>query len=58
MLYLHGENDGCVGSEVARAAQAISPANVRYEFVANAGHFMQLEQPQRVNDLILDFLAT
>ncbi|NBO06250.1 MAG: alpha/beta hydrolase, partial [Actinobacteria bacterium] len=25
--------------------------------VANAGHFMQLEQPQRVNQLIVDFLA-
>ncbi|NDC11158.1 MAG: alpha/beta hydrolase [Actinobacteria bacterium] len=25
--------------------------------MANAGHFMQLEQPQRVNQLIVDFLA-
>ncbi|MFM7526069.1 MAG: alpha/beta fold hydrolase [Actinomycetota bacterium] len=35
----------------------MSPANVRYEFVADAGHFMQLEQPQRVNELIVDFVA-
>jgi pimeloyl-ACP methyl ester carboxylesterase len=57
LLYLHGENDGCVGREVAEAARAMSPANVRYEFVAGAGHFMQLEQPERVNELIVDFVA-
>ncbi len=57
LLYLHGEDDGCVGREVAEAARAISPANVRYEFVAQAGHFMQLEQPTRVNELIVGFVA-
>jgi pimeloyl-ACP methyl ester carboxylesterase len=57
LLYLHGKNDGCVGLEVAEAARAMSPAHVRYEMVANAGHFMQLEQPQRVNELILGFVT-
>lgn len=57
LLYLHGDDDGCVGREVAEAARAISPANVRYEFVAQAGHFMQLEQPTRVNELIVGFVA-
>lgn len=57
LLYLHGDDDGCVGREVAEAARAISPANVRYEFVAQAGHFMQLEQPARVNELIVGFVA-
>ena len=57
LLYLHGEDDGCVGREVAEAARAMSPANVRYEFVAKAGHFMQLEQPARVNELIVGFVA-
>jgi len=57
LLYLHGQDDGCVGLEVAEAARAMSPAHVRYEMVANAGHFMQLEQPQRVNDLILGFVT-
>ncbi|MFZ9707057.1 MAG: alpha/beta fold hydrolase [Ilumatobacteraceae bacterium] len=56
LLYLHGENDGCIGREVAEAARGMSPANVRYEFIEKAGHFMQLEQPSRVNALILDFL--
>ena len=57
LLYLHGENDGCIGREVAEAARAMSPANVSYAFVADAGHFMQLEQPERVNDLIVNFVA-
>ena len=57
LLYLHGENDGCIGREVAEAARAMSPANVSYAFVADAGHFMQLEQPERVNELIVNFVA-
>lgn len=57
LLYLHGEKDGCVGREVAEAARASSPSNVRYEFIADAGHFLQLEQPRRVNDLIVRFVS-
>jgi len=57
LLYLHGENDGCIGREVAEAARAMSPTNVSYAFVADAGHFMQLEQPERVNELIVNFVA-
>ena len=29
----------------------------RYERIEGAGHWMQLEQPERVNALLLDFLA-
>jgi pimeloyl-ACP methyl ester carboxylesterase len=56
MLYLHGENCGCVGIEIAKAAQASAPAHVRFEYIANAGHFVQVEQPNLVNQLIVDFL--
>ena len=28
----------------------------RYERIEGAGHWMQLEQPERVNALLLDFL--
>lgn len=55
LLYLHGMNDGCIGVDVAQAAREMSPGNVRVEFVADAGHFMQLEQPDEVNALIVDF---
>jgi pimeloyl-ACP methyl ester carboxylesterase len=57
LLYLHGENDGCIGREVAEAAQAMMPDNVQFAYVKNAGHFMQLEQPERVNQLIADFIS-
>jgi pimeloyl-ACP methyl ester carboxylesterase len=56
-LYLHGANDGCVGAEIAAASAAEAPANVRYETVMDAGHFLQLEQPTVVNELITEFLA-
>lgn len=29
----------------------------RYERVEDAGHWLQLDQPERINRLLLDFLA-
>ncbi len=58
VLYLHGENDGCIGIEVARDAASKAPANARVELVAHAGHFMQLEQPEKVNQLILNWIMS
>ena len=57
LLYLHGANDGCIGAEVVEAAKSMSPANVKFEIVKDAGHFLQLEQPQKVNKLICDFIT-
>jgi len=57
LLYLHGANDGCIGVDVVESAKKIAPINVKFEVVAAAGHFLQLEQPKVVNKLICDFLA-
>ena len=57
LLYLHGTNDGCIGAEVVEAAKSMSPANVQFAIVNDAGHFLQLEQPQKVNKLICDFIT-
>jgi len=57
-LYLHGVDDGCMGIELAdRAASILSSNGSRMERVDGTGHFLHLEAPDRVNNLILDFVA-
>jgi len=58
LLYLHGENDGCIGTEVARDAAKRAPSNARVEIIQGAGHFMQLEQPAKVNKLIVNWITS
>lgn len=56
-LYLHGADDGCLGSElVGGAAAALPAAGSRVEIVEGAGHFLHLERPDVVNPLIIDFV--
>lgn len=55
-LYLHGRDDGCMGVETAEQTRESCPW-VDVEIVDDAGHFLQLEQPRRVNDLILEFVT-
>lgn len=57
-LYLHGRNDGCMGVEWAESALTFLPAEgSRVEIVEDAGHFLQVEQPDLVNRLIIDHLT-
>lgn len=56
-MYLHGENDGCVGVEVARMANEMYPA-MKVNVVKNAGHFLQLEQPEIVNNHIINWVTS
>jgi pimeloyl-ACP methyl ester carboxylesterase len=56
-LYLHGRNDGCIGAEVAELAASMAPPNVTFEIVDGAGHFLHLEQPDHVNQRIIEFLG-
>lgn len=58
LLYLHGRNDGCMAPWIAETTPScLTVDGSRAEMVADAGHFLQLEQPEVVNRLILDFLA-
>lgn len=57
-LYLHGADDGCIGLEVSRDAAAHAPSHVRFAEIEGAGHFIQLEKPDEVSRLILDFLRS
>jgi pimeloyl-ACP methyl ester carboxylesterase len=57
-LYLHGETDGCFPAPDRAALEAALPvAGSRAELVADAGHFLQYEQPDRVAAAICEFLS-
>jgi pimeloyl-ACP methyl ester carboxylesterase len=57
-LYLHGRNDGCIGVEVADGSGAFLTApGSRVEIVDGAGHFLHLERPDVVNELVVGFLT-
>lgn len=60
ILYLHGRDDGCLSAEASggeTGALAHLPPGSRVELVDRAGHFLQLERPEIVNRLVLDWLA-
>lgn len=58
LLYLHGRDDGCMSAELASTApEHLTVDGSRFVLVEDAGHFLQLEQPEQVNAEILRFLA-
>lgn len=57
VLYLHGRNDGCVTIDLAEAAGQRLPAGSRFVGLDEAGHFIQLERPTAVNDLIGEWIG-
>ena len=57
LLCLHGADDGSLQVEYAEHAATRLPASARLEVVPGAGHFLQLEQPHVVNELVADFLT-
>ncbi len=57
ILYLQGDACGCVlMSTVGEPLTLLAPGS-RYEVIDGAGHFAQLEQPERVNALVSEWLA-
>ena len=57
-LYLHGNDDGCMTPEFTPWVRDGLPPGSDLRIVEGAGHFLQLEQPETVGRLIVDFLAT
>lgn len=58
LLYLHGEQDGCIAIDerVLAAVPSAAGAGSEARFVKGAGHFMLVAQPDLVNGQIIDFL--
>jgi pimeloyl-ACP methyl ester carboxylesterase len=55
-LVIWGERDRFIGAELAEPLPRLVP-NARVERVPEAGHFVQSEAPERVNELLGAFLA-
>lgn len=55
-LHLHGADDGCLQAAIAERAATRLPDGAEIRVVADAGHFLQLEQPDIVNDAISTFI--
>jgi pimeloyl-ACP methyl ester carboxylesterase len=58
LLYLHGRNDGVFPARLAALAENALGPRGKLLFVEDAGHFLQLQQPKKVNDLVLDWLRS
>lgn len=57
-LYLHGQNDGCISSQWVEAAlEHLSPGSHALR-IADAGHFLHLEKPAEVTQLIRQWVTT
>jgi len=57
LLYLHGENDGCIGTEVAESSRAMVGDDATIEILPGLAHFLHLEAPDLVNNRILEFIS-
>jgi pimeloyl-ACP methyl ester carboxylesterase len=57
-LSLHGERDGCMGAKLAATQTDLLVPGSRFELIEGVGHFMQLEDPARVNALIGDWIGS
>ncbi len=56
-LYIHGEQDACIGVEVSQGMEKRFSGEFHQVVVSHAGHFVHQERPKMVNQLILEFLA-
>lgn len=56
-LYLHGEDDGCAQAEIGRMHADRLPDGSHFEAIPGVGHFLHLEDPDRVNSLIAEWIG-
>ncbi|MBD8506215.1 alpha/beta fold hydrolase [Hoyosella sp. G463] len=56
ILYLHGERDTCVRADLGASTPDHLPPASKARVVKGLGHFLHLEEPDRVNGAILRFV--
>jgi pimeloyl-ACP methyl ester carboxylesterase len=56
-LLLMGGNDGCVAPEMAEGAEQAFAASYRTEVLQGVGHFLHLERPDLVSELVRSWLG-
>ena len=56
-LYLHGANDGCIGANLSEGMENFFD-HLEIKILPDCGHFLHLEKPEEVNQIILDFLSS
>jgi len=54
-LLISGENDGCIGPKMYERYGSAFAGQADFHIVEGAGHFMHLEKPEEVGQLISDF---
>jgi pimeloyl-ACP methyl ester carboxylesterase len=57
-LYLHGRDDGSATPRFARWTEKVLPAGSDVAIVEHAGHFLQLDEPNKVSELVLKFIGS
>jgi pimeloyl-ACP methyl ester carboxylesterase len=56
VLYLHGQEDGCIGVRWSEGMEAFCDAGLERHVIPEAGHFLHLEAPETVQNLVEHFL--
>ncbi len=57
-LHLHGVDDGCMGVESTEGSARFHEARYELALIEGAGHFLQREKPEEINERLVRFLGS
>jgi len=59
-LHIHGSSDACIPLEMVETLMPPEdfPIHLQKEVIQDAGHFVHHEQPEKVNQLVIDWIKT
>jgi pimeloyl-ACP methyl ester carboxylesterase len=57
VLYLHGEQDGCIGYEARKGQERFFTNGLREVLIERVGHFVPLEAPERMAREVIAWCA-